>query len=229
MPEHKYGVHEIFGPTIQGEGELAGTPCLFLRFSGCNMWDGRPETREDSKCPYCDTDFFSHTMMTSLEIGVELAHRKSGVNWLWISGGEPMLQLDAPLLDEVTTLGFQVGVETNGTVELKPGVRRRISHLVVSPKLPWDQTKVQEADCLKLLYPHPNPKITPEAFSSFSARARFLQPIWPDKVERYMSDEMNEEDHQMSIRVATEKTICKVMELPGWRLSTQTHKYIGVV
>lgn len=221
MPEHKYGIHSIFGPTIQGEGTLAGTPCIFIRFSGCNMWDGRPETRADSKCPFCDTDFFSHSMMTSSEVSIELVRRAAAfsVGWVWISGGEPMLQIDVDLLQTISNAGFRIGVETNGTVKPKPNVRSFISHLVVSPKQTWDNMKIKEADTLKLLYPHPNPRITPEAFSSFSARNRFLQPIWPNH---------GEPPQEFFSYRNVDKTVEKLFHLPGWRLSTQTHKYIGV-
>ena len=94
----KYSVHNIFGPTIQGEGGMTGTVCHFLRLSGCNMWDGRASTREASMCPFCDTDFFSHTMKTAQAI-VEELDSLGRKGWVTISGGEPALQVDQNLID----------------------------------------------------------------------------------------------------------------------------------
>ena len=211
-----YGIHEIFGPTIQGEGPLAGTPCVFIRFAGCNMWDGRPETREESQCPFCDTDFLSKTKMTVEEI-VQRVKDLTGnysVQWVWVSGGEPALQFDIGLGRALRRAGYQIGMETNGTRQLGDLERNTINHLVVSPKMPWDFMWIKQADTLKLLYPHPNPKITPEAFSSFAAAHRYLQPIDPGEAEGWARN--------------TQDTIQRLLDLPGWRLSVQTHKYIGV-
>ena len=127
----KYSVHKIFGPTIQGEGGMTGTVCHFLRLSGCNMWDGRPETRASSRCPFCDTDFFSHTLLTAPEIVARLLEL-GRVNWVTVSGGEPALQLDRELVDCLHGAGLKVAVETNGTRPIKAPV----DYLTLSPKLP---------------------------------------------------------------------------------------------
>jgi 7-carboxy-7-deazaguanine synthase len=205
----KYSVHKIFGPTIQGEGAMTGTVCHFIRLSGCNMWDGRPETRSASHCPFCDTDFFSHTMMTASEIIAQLAplNRKG---WVTVSGGEPALQLDQPLVDALHLAGYMVAVETNGTKALKS----ECDHLTVSPKLARNQTVIERCDTLKLLYPHPNPVIQPELFNDISATDKYLQPI----------DTGDDSENQLNI----DKTIDKLYELEGWKLSLQTHKYLGV-
>lgn len=204
----KYSVHKIFGPTIQGEGGMTGTVCHFIRFSGCNMWDGRPETREDSGCPFCDTDFFSHTMMTADQIKAELPNTES-VEWVTITGGEPLLQVDQPLIDTLQTR-YRVAVETNGTKPLLACV----NHLTLSPKLPNSQTVIRECDSLKLLYPHPNPLIRPEHFEDICAKDKYLQPI----------DTGDTQQTQNNI----ERTIQKVYELRGWKISLQTHKLLGV-
>jgi len=217
QPTHKYGVHEIFGPTIQGEGQMAGVPCIFLRFSGCNMWDGRPETREESTCPFCDTDFFSHKMLTIEEILSQIRDLEGDnqIKWVWISGGEPSLQLDYNLLSSLQ-VKYDVAVESNGTREFKDDVYFNIDHLTISPKLPWEQTVIRRADTLKLLYPHPNPSINPHAFRDFNAESYYLQPIAHD------------DDDERTRGIGTQSVINKLYDLPGWKLSIQLHKVIGL-
>ena len=213
---HRYGVNSIFGPTIQGEGALAGVVCLFLRFSGCNMWDGRPQTKADSRCPYCDTEFFSHTMETSDSILARLSTlRTPGAEWVWVSGGEPALQIDAPLLDALHSEHYRVAIETNGTKAFRDGVLERLDHLTLSPKLPPAMTVIERADTLKLLWPHPNPEIRPEGYDAIEAQVRYLQPIvWDADLDQTATN----------LRSAIEL----LNYLPGWRLGVQLHKIIGV-
>ncbi len=208
-PERRYGVHKIFGPTIQGEGGMTGTVCHFIRLSGCNMWDGRPETRADSYCPFCDTDFFDHAMMSSNQIMEHLCEL-GWTQWVTISGGEPALQLDPELVHALHAYGFKVAVETNGTRHLQA----EVDYLTVSPKLPMSQTVVRQCDSLKLLWPHPNPAINPSAYDAIDAKERYLQPI----------------ETGDPIRDATniQSAINYLYTTPGWRLSLQTHKMIGV-
>ena len=205
----RYSVHKIFGPTIQGEGGMTGTVCHFVRLSGCNMWDGRPTTRAASICPFCDTDFFTHTMMTADSI-VEELDTLGRKGWVTISGGEPALQVDEGLVDTLHNADYMVAIETNGTKV----VNATVDYLTLSPKLPREQTVIEVCDTLKLLYPHPNPLIRPECFDSIKARDRYLQPI----------DTGNTRDNQSNV----ERTIAKLYTLNGWRLSLQTHKYAGV-
>lgn len=216
MPASKYSIHEIFGPTIQGEATLAGTPCIFIRMSGCNMWDGRPETRGASQCPFCDTDFYSHSILTREQIReqVRSLDPHSTIGWVWISGGEPMLQLEIDLLRELHEDGYLVGVETNGTLAKNPGFLERIDHLVVSPKVSFDQLGITRAHTLKLLYPHPNPLIRPENFLGFRSVLKYLQPVWDDDPVRRQAN--------------LEECLQYLYENPGWRMSVQTHKYINV-
>jgi 7-carboxy-7-deazaguanine synthase len=211
----RYSVHEIFGPTIQGEGTLAGEVCAFLRLSGCNMWDGRPETRAASNCPFCDTDFFSHTMMTADEIVTELARVSQRAEWIWVSGGEPALQLDRELIDALHDADYLVAVESNGTREFSGDTRGGLDHLTISPKLPFGQTVIREADTLKLLWPHPNPAIRPEAYEDMVVKYRYLQPIDADG-----DTVANARNVQSAIE--------KLYQLQGWRLSLQMHKLVGV-
>ena len=209
-PSKRYGVHKIFGPTIQGEGGMAGSVCHFVRLSGCNMWDGRPETRAESQCPFCDTDFFSKTMMTAEQICEELV-ALGQVNWITISGGEPALQVDDYLVQTLHSQGWMVAIETNGTRKLKTNL---VDHVTVSPKLPVEQTQVKRCHSLKLLYPHPNPLIYPEQYESLDCQERYLQPI----------DAENEIKTNENIKL----TIQKLYTLDHWKLSLQTHKMIGV-
>jgi 7-carboxy-7-deazaguanine synthase len=212
----RYAIKEMFGPTIQGEATMAGLPVLFLRFSGCNMWDGRQETRADSQCPYCDTDFFGGELLTIDEIvsGLQKLRDGSGVEWVWVSGGEPMLQLNVPLAQALTNAGFKLGIETNGTVLIDRTMQQFLSHITVSPKVQWSRLQQRRGDTLKLLYPHPNPLIVPEAYDGFSALHRYLQPI----------DTGDEEANLVNLQAA----IDKVQHMRGWKLSLQTHKYMNV-
>jgi len=205
----RYSVHEIFGPTIQGEGGMTGTVCHFLRFSGCNMWDGRPATRAASRCPFCDTDFFSHTLMTADQIVERLAGLPR-VEWVTISGGEPALQLDDELCDALHDAGYLIAVETNGTREL----RGSPDYVTLSPKLPPARTIPAHVDCLKVLYPHPNPLITPEAFAGFFAGSRYIQPITTGDAAT----------NALNLSGA----LALVYRLPEWKLSVQLHKLLGV-
>ncbi|MFQ6028200.1 MAG: radical SAM protein [Dehalococcoidia bacterium] len=205
----KYSVHKIFGPTVQGEGGMTGTVCHLIRFSGCNMWDGRPETRRSSGCPFCDTDFFAHTLMTAPQIAAQV-DLLGKVEWITISGGEPALQLDQELVNYLHEAGYLVAVETNGTRPLKA----RVDYLTLSPKLPEPLTVIRECDCLKLLWPHPNPLIIPESFGDIQAGSRYLQPV----------DTGNPNTTEDNIRSVVEK----LYTLPGWKLSLQIHNFLGV-
>jgi len=188
---------------------MTGTVCHFVRLSGCNMWDGRPMTRPQSSCPFCDTDFFDHTMMTAEEITSALV-ALGPVEWVTISGGEPALQLDQTLVDALHGASFKVAVETNGTRLLKTNP----DYLTVSPKLPYPQTVIRKCDSLKLLYPHPNPLIRPEHYESIEREDSYLQPI--------------DAEDQIKTNHNIQQTVEKLYTLPNWKLSLQTHKILGV-
>jgi 7-carboxy-7-deazaguanine synthase len=207
-----YAVKEIF-LTLQGEGAQAGRRAVFLRFAGCNLWAGREEDRATATCQFCDTDFVG----TNGENGrkyADAAALADKVQSLWgeaggtpyvvITGGEPMLQLDAALIDALHARGFEIGVESNGTLPAVPG----IDWLCISPKAGSDvvQTKGNE---LKLVWPQPGSDW--QTMESWSFDHFLIQPM--DSVARA-------ENLQAAIQF--------VMDHPKWRLSLQNHKALGL-
>jgi 7-carboxy-7-deazaguanine synthase len=210
-----YTVKEIFY-TLQGEGANAGRAAVFLRFSGCNLWTGREEDRADAACPFCDTDFVGTGPDGGKFDGPDALARAVVARWPWknmrgarplvvCTGGEPLLQLDAPLVAALHDAGFEVAIETNGTKQPPPG----IDWICVSPKagaLPLQLTRGNE---LKLVFPQPD--AMPEQFSALDFRYFFLQPM--DGPER----EQN-----------TQRAVEYCMANPRWRLSLQTHKMLNI-
>jgi 7-carboxy-7-deazaguanine synthase (Cx14CxxC type) len=208
-----YAIKEIFY-TLQGEGFHAGRPAVFCRFAGCNLWSGREQDRTDAVCNFCDTDFVG----TDGENGgkypdaaavagviTDLWPRDQGENrFVVFTGGEPLLQLDRPLLDALHGYGFECAVETNGTLEVPVG----LDWITVSPKS-TAPVKLRRADELKLVYPQP--AAMPERFADFAAAHFFLQPMDGPRIKE-------------NTRAAVE--YCKAH--PHWRLSLQTHKYLGI-
>lgn len=207
-----YTVKEIFY-TLQGEGANTGTPAVFCRFSGCNLWTGREEDRARAVCQFCDTDFIGvgpdggkFTTPEELAQAVSRAWRGEGEDSRLVvcTGGEPLLQLDEPLIDAFHKEGFTVAVETNGTRMAPSG----IDWICVSPKAgaPFVQTTGNE---LKLVFPQKN--AMPESFENLEFENFFLQP-------------MDGPDAERNTRLAIE--YC--MSHPRWRLSLQTHKLLGL-
>jgi len=208
-----YAIKEIFY-TLQGEGFHAGRPAVFCRFAGCNLWSGREADRASAVCNFCDTDFVG----TDGENGGKYPDAAAVADWiasLWaqgqqenrfvvFTGGEPLLQLDKPLLDEMHARGFECAVETNGTLEAPVG----LDWITVSPKSAAP-VKLQRADELKLVYPQPT--AMPERFADFAATHFFLQPMDGPRVAE-------------NTRAVVD--YCKAH--PHWRLSLQTHKYLGI-
>lgn len=204
MPRDLFTIKKIFGPTIQGEGALTGTLCHFIRFAGCNMWDGRPQTRARSLCPYCDTDFYGGEKMSIYQI-IDKLKALGDVKWVVLSGGEPMLQVTEDLVRDLQFHGYQVMIETNGSIPID----FFIDHVTVSPKIARGEIKVQWVHSLKLLYPHPFLK--PEDFEDFACHEKFLQPIEDENWKKNITN-----------------TLEYVRKSGGkWRLSLQTHKMIG--
>ncbi len=206
-----FAVKEIF-LTLQGEGLNAGRRAVFLRFAGCNLWSGREEDRAGAQCTFCDTDFVG---MDGEEGGrYELAALVAKVDALWgdvggdklvvMTGGEPMLQVTDALVDALHGTGFEVAMETNGTLPAAPG----IDWITVSPKAGTEvvQRSGQE---LKLVWPQPG--VDPEAFRGWDFDHFLIQPM--DSAQR---------------EAARDAAIRYVVEHPGWRLSVQTHKMIGI-
>lgn len=207
-----YTAKEIF-LTVQGEGGQAGRAAVFLRFAGCNLWSGREQDRATAVCSFCDTDFVGtdgpgggkFSTPEALAGAVANAWRGGEAGRLVVcTGGEPLLQLDAPLIDALHTQGFEIAVETNGTIAAPAG----IDWICVSPKAdaPVVQTSGQE---LKLVYPQAG--VDPARFEHFDFERFYLQPMdGPDR-------EAN-----------THEAVAYCLSHPRWRLSVQTHKYIGV-
>lgn len=209
MPTYK--VKEIYY-TLQGEGAHSGRPAVFCRFSGCNLWSGREEDRHKAICQFCDTDFWGMDGENGGRYDAEkLAHKvsdlwpeKAGIPYVVCTGGEPLLQLDGPLIDAFHQKGFEIAIETNGTIEAPEG----IDWICVSPKAGAElkQTKGNE---LKLVYPQAG--AMPEQFEQLSFDHFFLQPMdGPEIAEN------------------TKQTIDYCLKHPKWHLSIQSHKMLNI-
>lgn len=209
-----YSVKEIFY-TLQGEGANTGRPAVFCRFAGCNLWTGREADRPDATCQFCDTDFVGtdgpgggkfHDA-ASLARAVAGAWQGGGSGsrrFVVCTGGEPLLQLDPALLDALHAEGFDVAVETNGTVVPPDG----IDWLCVSPKAGASLT-VLEGNELKLVYPQDGAE--PERFEALGFDHFFLQP---------MDGPVRDANTAAALRYC--------LAHPRWRLSLQTHKLLGI-
>lgn len=207
-----YAVKEIF-LTLQGEGGQAGRPAVFCRFAGCNLWSGREEDRAEAVCTFCDTDFVGmdgegggrFADAEALGAAVEAAWRGGPSDRLVVlTGGEPLLQVDAALIAALHARGFEIAVETNGTLAAPEG----LDWICVSPKADaaLAQTRGQE---LKLVYPQPG--VDPARFEGLAFERFLLQPMdGPDRIAN------------------TEAAIAYCLAHPRWRLSVQTHKYLGI-
>jgi len=207
-----YAVKEIY-LTLQGEGGQAGRAAVFCRFAGCNLWSGREEDRGTAVCNFCDTDFVGmdgpgggrFADAATLAEAIAAGWGDEPQNRLVVcTGGEPMLQLDEALIEALHARGFSVAVETNGTLAAPVG----LDWICVSPKADAAlvQTSGQE---LKLVYPQPG--VDPARFEHLAFERFLLQPLdGPDR-------EAN-----------TKATIAYCLSHPRWRLSLQTHKYLGL-
>jgi 7-carboxy-7-deazaguanine synthase len=207
-----YAVKEAF-KTLQGEGRQTGRAAVFCRFSGCNLWSGREPDRETAACRFCDTDFVGvdgengGKFATASALAAHLARlwgEGRERRFVVLTGGEPMLQIDAALLDALHTEGFEIAVETNGTLPVPPAV----DWICVSPKAgaPLVQTAGDE---LKLVYPQKGAE--PELFEGLAFDHFLLQP-------------MDGPDILRNTRAAIDYCLAH----PRWRFSHQTHKAIGV-
>jgi 7-carboxy-7-deazaguanine synthase len=207
-----YSVKEIF-PTLQGEGGQAGRKAVFCRFAGCNLWSGREQDRAGAVCTFCDTDFVGTDGVgggkfkgaEALAGAIEAAWGEGMAERLVVcTGGEPLLQLDAALIEALHRRGFAIAVETNGTLPAPPG----LDWICVSPKADAvvAQTTGQE---LKLVYPQPG--VDPARFEGLDFERFYLQPM--DGPERDAN---------------TRAAIDYCLSHPRWRLSVQTHKYLGL-
>jgi 7-carboxy-7-deazaguanine synthase (Cx14CxxC type) len=208
-----YSIKEIFY-TLQGEGAHAGRPAVFCRFSGCNLWSGRESDRANAVCKFCDTDFVG----TDGELGGKFSDSATlakTINSLWPSayaaskyvvftGGEPLLQLDAALIDSMHACGFEIAIETNGTLPVPVGV----DWICVSPKM-GAQLVVHKGNELKVVIPQAGQKL--QAYEGFAFDNFFVQPMDGPAIEQ-------------NTRLAID--ICK--QNPKWKLSLQTHKFLQI-
>jgi len=210
-----YAVKELYY-TLQGEGAHAGRAAVFCRFAGCNLWTGREQDRAQATCSFCDTDFvgtdgpgggrFATAGALADRIDAEWPAHADGSRYVVCTGGEPLLQLDAPLVAALHERGFEVGVETNGTQPAPPG----LDWICVSPKA-GAPLVLSAGDELKLVYPQREPEAQPERFAGLAFRHFFLQPMdGPDRVAN------------------TAAAVAYCLAHPRWRISLQTHKLLGI-
>lgn len=207
-----YSVKECF-LTLQGEGMQSGRRAVFLRFAGCNLWSGREQDRATAQCNFCDTDFVGTDGESGgkfadssdlADLALETWGEGTADRLIVITGGEPMLQLDGPLIDALHDCGFRVAVESNGTLPAVSG----IDWLCVSPKAGTDVVQ-RSGDELKLVWPQQG--IDFAELESWDFPNLLIQPMDCDARE-----------------AALDASIRLVMERPRWRLSLQTHKIVGV-
>jgi 7-carboxy-7-deazaguanine synthase len=206
-----YQVKEIFH-TLQGEGMNAGRPAVFCRFAGCNLWSGREKDRAGAVCKFCDTDFVDtdgtaggkYECADALADAVAREWRGgSARRFAVLTGGEPALQADAAFVDALHARGFQVAIETNGTLDLPAG----LDWVCVSPKADAP-LKVKRGDELKLVYPQ---RVPPSEYETLAFEHFLLQPMdGPEVLEN------------------TERAVAYCLQHPKWRLSLQTHKVLGI-
>ena len=215
-----YTVKELF-PTLQGEGTHTGRSAVFCRFAGCNLWSGREEDRATAVCKFCDTDFVgsdgdgggkfetAQDLANAIESSWKSTSAGPQQRYVVFTGGEPLLQLDEQLIEQLHQKGFEVAIETNGTIKVPKGV----DWVCVSPKAGSDLIVLQ-ANELKLVIPqegHDSLEKLLARFEKMDYRNRFLQPI----------DGPN-------LKMNTELAISLCQKRPLWRLSLQSHKLVGI-
>lgn len=207
-----YSVKEAFF-TLQGEGANTGRPAVFCRFSGCNLWTGREADRAKATCTFCDTDFVGtdglgggrfQTATLLAQHLTSLWPDAPGPRFVVFTGGEPLLQLDEALVDAMHEAGFEVAVETNGTVDPPDG----IDWICVSPKA-GAELRVTKGNELKLVYPQAD--ALPERFEGLDFETFYLQPM----------DGLLRQKH-------TQEVLAYCMAHPRWRMSLQTHKILNI-
>ena len=213
----RYAVHEVFH-SLQGEGTYAGRSAVFVRFAGCNLWSGREEDRakgHGSCAAWCDTTFvgtegsgggrFDGAEPLAEHVGRFVPAGTARGHLVVCTGGEPLLQLDAPLVAALRSRGYEVAIETNGT---RPMIEGGVDWVCMSPK-GGTTLALERCDELKLVYPHEG--LGPERFAGFPARVRYLQPL-------------HDANHQRHL----EMTVEYCLQHPEWRVSLQLHKLLGL-
>ena len=208
-----YAAKEIYY-TLQGEGAQTGRAAVFLRFTGCNLWSGREEDRSTAICSFCDTDFigidgpnggsFTDSHALAQAVMSHWPDGQPGQPLVVCTGGEPLLQLDQDAVDSMHQYGLEVAIETNGTRNVPPGV----DWVCVSPKAGADLV-VRKGNELKLVFPQA--EMMPDQVANLDFQHFFLQPM----------DGPN-------LQTNVEATVDYCLRNPCWRLSLQTHKWIGI-
>ena len=206
-----YRIKEIFF-TQQGEGKNTGKDFIFVRFSGCNLWSGKEKNRASAVCSFCDTDFYGTDGINGGKYLVKELIEK--IKSLWISadsqirvvltGGEPLLQVDKPLIDALKNEDIYIAVETNGTLEAPDG----IDWICMSPKANTE-IKLKKGSELKVVYPQKN--LNPDDFNVLDFKNFYIQPM----------DSQSYEDN-------VSQAVKYCMRNPNWKLSLQTHKILGI-
>ncbi|GAB4230886.1 MAG: 7-carboxy-7-deazaguanine synthase [Methyloligellaceae bacterium] len=209
-----YTVKEIYF-TLQGEGAQSGRAAIFCRFAGCNLWSGLERDRAKAVCRFCDTDFVGHDgpgggrfkdaeALAAACSRIWAARGTDAKRLAVLTGGEPMLQVDLPLIDALHAAGFEVAIETNGTLPVPP----QIDWICVSPKAGAELVQ-RSGNEIKVVFPQEG--IALEEMETLDFDHYFLQPMDGDQRAR-----------------ATEEALRYALEHPRWRLSLQTHKLIGI-
>lgn len=239
-------VREIFGPTLQGEGSRAGSPAVFVRFSGCNLWSGLEKHRGEGKgeCSrWCDTDFAKGTNLTAMEIiesVCKISQPLLRAPFVVLSGGEPMLQLGRPegldLLHGLKLRGFTLAVETNGTIEIPGFVLTHLDHVTVSPKplmagatslTTIDHIRQRSGDDLKVIVPTP---FSDEDLHRLAVgfTHRFVQPMDPAALRWTTGTSTTPPEGGESDPLYWLDEAVGMASRLGWRVSLQTHKLAGL-
>jgi 7-carboxy-7-deazaguanine synthase len=207
-----YAVKEIF-KTLQGEGAQTGRVAVLCRFAGCNLWSGHEADRADAVCPFCDTDFVGTdgTQGSRYRSPDDLANAvektwaaQTHGRFVVLTGGEPLLQVDVPLITALHARRFEVAVETNGTIAPPPG----LDWICVSPKA-GAELKLRSGDELKLVFPQAG--APPETFARLAFKRFSLQPM-----------------DGPAVAENTARAVAYCLANPQWRLSLQTHKQLGI-
>ena len=207
-----YTIKEIYY-TLQGEGYHTGRPAIFIRFSGCNLWSGKEKDRKKAICNWCDTDFLGTNGANGGKYSAKNIKKKildlwplniESLPYVILTGGEPLLQIDDKLIRNIHEAGFEIGLETNGTLNPPDG----IDWICVSPKANTDLILVKGNE-LKVVYPQSG--INPKIYEKMQFEHFFIQPM----------DGTNQQK-------TTKKSKDFVMKNPVWKLSIQTHKILGI-
>ena len=208
----RYAIKSMFY-TLQGEGVHSGQPAVFIRFSGCNFWNGRPEDRASSACPFCDTDFVGTNgeeggRLTSEEVSQRARELGGGSEIVVLTGGEPLLQVDQELVTALKSKDFKIHIETNGSKKIN-NKELNLDWVTCSPKS-REKHQLEECDELKVIYPAQDPLFWS---SIINAKHHFIQP---------------EDGPGRTLEMSSMLSVEFAKQNPGWRVSVQTHKILGI-